>query len=144
MPFDSKKYHREYMVGWRDENPDKVKETNEKAFGGDKEKRRKYYLTYMRKWRVLNPRKLKSNSLKSDYGMTLEQYDEMLEACGNKCQICELPFEEKRKPHVDHCHKTKAIRGMLCGNCNRAEGILKTPETVLRLHAYMLKYANRA
>ena len=133
-------YHNEWIKKWRAANPDKVKEYRAKWLGGDKEKIREYYLNYMIGWRIRNPEKVRANSLKSDYGMTLEQFKEMLNACGNKCPVCEREFDNQNrslKPHVDHCHKTGTIRGILCGDCNRAEGILKTSENVFRLLQYL-------
>lgn len=43
-----------------------------------------------------------------------------------RCAICEneLP-EEASKAHVDHCHKTNKIRGILCFNCNVGLGHFK-------------------
>lgn len=53
------------------------------------------------------------------YGMTLEQYDGMLEAQNNRCAICgsEDPKRGSRFL-VDHCHRTGDVRGLLCHHCN--------------------------
>lgn len=80
----------------------------------------------------------KRSILKRLYGITLEQYNELLEACKGKCPICQKKFRpERREPQVDHCHKTGAFRGLICGNCNTAEGKLGTPEVALRMYEYM-------
>ena len=60
--------------------------------------------------------------LKRKYGLTLEQYDAMLEAQGGVCAICRRPRPEERTLHVDHDHDTGAIRGLLCFTCNNALG----------------------
>lgn len=40
--------------------------------------------------------------------------------------------------HVDHCHKTKRIRGVLCGNCNTAIGKLgENPAVLAAAIAYL-------
>jgi hypothetical protein len=48
------------------------------------------------------------------YGIGAAEVDAMVEAQGGLCAICgENPAE-----HVDHCHDTGAVRGILCFNCN--------------------------
>lgn len=76
-----------------------------------------------KEYKIKNPDKAALRSrkgfLKYFYGMTIEQYEQLLEAQGNKCAICRvhaLAFEKSL--HVDHCHKTGKIRGLLCNNCN--------------------------
>jgi hypothetical protein len=41
----------------------------------------------------------------------------MLEGQKHQCAICSVSFDET-KPHVDHCHETGKIRGLLCNRCN--------------------------
>jgi hypothetical protein len=57
----------------------------------------------------------------------------LLSAQGNKCPICKKPYnEESRKTwHVDHCHKTGRIRGVLCFSCNAGLGNFKDNITAL-------------
>jgi len=64
--------------------------------------------------------------LKHKYGITLAQYDEMFEAQDGRCAICGADEPSGRNRHfaVDHCHKTNEVRGLLCGNCNTALGLL--------------------
>ena len=73
---------------------------------------------------------IRQRNLKS-YGLTVDQYDEMLTAQGGVCAICNLPethvssFTKKiRRLSIDHDHKTGKIRGLLCSSCNRAIGLL--------------------
>lgn len=55
--------------------------------------------------------------LRRKYGLTPEQYQEMLDSQNGVCAICETPPTDKRLA-VDHDHDTGAIRGLLCKNCN--------------------------
>lgn len=64
--------------------------------------------------------------LKKAFGMTLEQYDQMLEAQGEKCALCGSDFPGGRGRFVvDHCHETGRIRGLLCNLCNVGLGALR-------------------
>jgi hypothetical protein len=60
--------------------------------------------------------------LKRKYGLTLEQYDEMLHTQDGVCAICGEPRPGERTLHVDHDHETGVIRGLLCFRCNNALG----------------------
>jgi len=51
------------------------------------------------------------------YGMTLDDYDEMLKKQNGGCAICGRE-PSKRRLHVDHCHETGFVRGLLCFRCN--------------------------
>tara|TARA_A200000113_G_scaffold226000_1_gene249324 strand:- start:11943 stop:12305 length:363 start_codon:yes stop_codon:yes gene_type:complete len=56
---------------------------------------------------------------KREYNMTLKEYDEMLRKQLNKCAICGVDQDDSpNKFHVDHCHTTGQVRGLLCSNCN--------------------------
>lgn len=57
--------------------------------------------------------------LKRTYGITLEQYTELLEKQDYACAVCKKKQDKiKYNLHVDHDHKTGEIRGLLCFNCN--------------------------
>jgi hypothetical protein len=55
------------------------------------------------------------------YGITIEQYDQLLEAQGGGCALCGVKENpDGRRLCVDHDHETGAIRGLLCRLCNTA------------------------
>jgi hypothetical protein len=90
---------------------------------------------YQRAWRAANPEKYKSSilrgtrnrsyearrntNLRTKYGITLIQYNEMNKAQGGVCALCSKP-PKSRNLDVDHCHKTGRVRGLLCPTCNSA------------------------
>ena len=69
----------------------------------------------------VSPARQRRNWLKR-YGLTLDQYDEMLARQNGRCAICLRFPEATNKMHVDHCHVTGKIRGILCRSCNWALG----------------------
>lgn len=92
---------------------------------------------YSREWRKRNPERAKNIDLKKTYGITLAQYEQMLEQQNNVCAICKLPEMSlssdggPRMMPVDHCHTTGKVRGLLCTACNRALGLFKENKTTL-------------
>ena len=98
---------------------------------------------YLRQWaredRKRNPEKHKDKSLKRQYGIGLNEFNQMLKDQNSKCAICneeETAIDPKsKKPRnlaVDHCHSTGKIRGLLCSKCNTALGALKDSTELLR------------
>lgn len=72
------------------------------------------------------PKKKRERDLKKIYGITMEQYEEMLAAQHYGCKICGISPEEHGKSLVvDHCHNTRKVRGLLCNHCNIGIGHLK-------------------
>jgi len=55
--------------------------------------------------------------LAETYGLTHEEYDALLAAQGDVCAIC--GGKRKYNLQVDHDHRTGAIRGLLCKQCNK-------------------------
>lgn len=71
-----------------------------------------------KRWLHLNdPTVILRYKLRTAYGMTLDEYYELLERQGNVCAICGKPPKSKRLS-VDHNHKTGKVRGLLCTKCN--------------------------
>lgn len=69
-------------------------------------------------------RKRRDYELRKKYGITLEQYEAMLESQGG-CAICTAQPAAGGVLDVDHCHDTGRVRGLLCNPCNRAIGLLR-------------------
>ena len=81
---------------------------------------RDHVLARCKKYFEANRDLKKHYSLRTKYGISLEQYRAMCAEQGNKCKICrkECPLA------VDHCHATGKVRGLLCRACNSAIGKL--------------------
>jgi len=70
------------------------------------------------------------------YGISQEQYDEMVRALEGKCEICNRPSE---KLVVDHNHSTGEVRGLLCNSCNLSLGGFKDSVLIIESAIRYLK-----
>lgn len=74
------------------------------------------------------PKMQRGYKLKRAFGLSLEDYQQMLDRQGGVCAICKQPETTKsntggdKNLSVDHCHKTGKIRGLLCHHCNTGIG----------------------
>lgn len=132
---------------WEKENPERTKEmqresrkrcrdrvraSNRASYRRHKEARTEY----SRKMYNTNPDVKKSKKdgdrkwrLKTKYGLTVEQFDEMLLSQKGHCALCAKPMS---KPIIEHCHKTGIIRGLVHQQCNAMIGMAQDDPEVLR------------
>lgn len=90
-------------------------------------------------WKRRNPERVKDCQLKTRYGITLAEFRGFLGAQNHQCAICSSGFEREQDAHIDHCHETNVLRGILCGPCNRAIGLLKESHVVAAAASSYLK-----
>ena len=92
-----------------------------------------------RKARAEDPRRFKSYELKAHYGITLDEYEALLAKQNGHCAICgAVEPGGMGMFHVDHCHGTGRIRGLLCTTCNAGLGHFKdNPETISKAIGYL-------
>lgn len=73
------------------------------------------------------------------YGITAEAHDEMLVRQKGLCAICGDPpsggVRAVSRLHIDHDHKTKRVRELLCNNCNNGLGRFRDDPGLLRAAA---------
>ncbi len=125
---------KEYLKAWKAANRQHVN-----AEGRKRNKSRR--LTHLQESRDGHRR----HHLKYSYGMTLEEYTELLLSQNGVCAVCRQPETALRRGtikslDVDHDHATGEIRGLLCSACNTALGMLK--DDPLRIRA-LASYVER-
>jgi len=91
---------------------------------------------YRRKWAGQNRDRVENSRLKSRFGISLSEYNSMLESQGGVCAICGKPETSKdkrgvRKLAVDHDHATGKVRGLLCYTCNSGLGYFREDKSAL-------------
>jgi hypothetical protein len=100
---------------WQQQNPDRVNATQRARRAEPSAKRAE-----------------RASYLKRKYGITIEQYDELLAAQGGKCAICRREPRPDISLHLDHDHETGQLRGILCFRCNNALGDFDDDVSLLR------------
>jgi hypothetical protein len=92
------------------------------------------------------PKKKRNENLRRNYGITLDQYNQMLVEQKGVCKICGTDDPGGRQTgrgsvdsfYVDHCHDTGKVRGLLCNTCNRAMGLVgDNIDTLSRMIKYL-------
>lgn len=92
-------------------------------------------------WREAHPDKTRAADIKrrlAQYGLTLEQFEEMFARQEGRCATC--PATEVLG--VDHDHATGRVRALLCKGCNLALGNAReNPDTLRQLAQYIELHA---
>ena len=84
------------------------------------------------------------HTLKKLYGITPEQYKDLLARQDGKCAICESAHVHRRGMNnfaIDHDHQSGIVRALLCHNCNRGLGHFKdSPELLVKAVLYLKSF----
>lgn len=79
----------------------------------------------------------RQTDLKKKYGISVSDYNALVEKQNGVCIICSQPSIRVDRDGisrlvVDHCHTTGKVRGLLCHNCNVALGLFKDDPDLLQ------------
>jgi hypothetical protein len=77
------------------------------------------------------------------YGLTDPAYRELLQWGGGRCWICDDELSERRT-HIDHCHRTGKVRGILCPRCNSQLAGVESSWWRVRAEAYLERFGSDA
>jgi rubredoxin len=117
-------------------NADKIKERKKRYLSNadNLEKARLYSREYQKKF----PHKQRERLFKK-YGITAQQYDELLLSQNGCCAICGTKKNGRKKNFViDHCHNSQRVRGLLCTQCNAGLGNYKdSPDLLEKAKQYL-------
>jgi len=83
-----------------------------------------------KKYRKNNRSKMKLYEAKWNYGISLNEAEILYKR--ENCDICGNKFKCTKTQHIDHCHITKKVRGVLCMNCNHGIGKFKDDISLLK------------
>jgi len=86
-------------------------------------------------------------NLRKTYRMTEQDYQKLFDAQGGVCAVCSRPETATRAGKamslaIDHDHETGKVRGLLCGRCNTAIGLMSdSPEVLTKAAAYIAAHS---
>ena len=121
---------KERLAKWRKNNPEKYKQQWQRR----KDKQAEYYQNNKDEWH--------SRLIGRTYGISLEEYNDILSEQKNVCAICKNECVSGKKLAVDHNHDNGKVRGLLCCRCNRGLGNFSDNLDLLRSAVlYLEKYS---
>lgn len=124
---------------WREARKRYTEKNRDIILARDRESKRKKYAEDP-EWREELKFKKRANGL----GITREKWDKMFDDQDRRCAICKLDDPGSSKGwNLDHCHKTKTIRFILCIRCNMGLGQFRDDPKLLRMAADMLEKFNK-
>jgi hypothetical protein len=143
-PEKARAYQREWRRNWRAENAEAYRESRRQLGATPehkakrKEQRRAAYAADV----AVSRERARRAYFQGTYGMSLEDRDAMLDAQGGRCAICANETPKSGKGwHIDHCHATGKVRGILCRACNIALGLADdSPERLRAMAAYLERH----
>lgn len=127
--------HRRYVEANR-EHVSKVRRENRKNWSPEQVAVHK---ARAKKWRDENRERLRVQKAERRLGAEEGTRQRLLEDQKGKCAICGLPESDKVRLHMDHCHGTGKVRGLLCNNCNTGIGFMQDSPEILRMAALYLE-----
>lgn len=122
--------NRKRTLAWVKANAERVRELQREG--------------YQRNAAVIREKKLDEHYQRK-YGLTRVERDRMHQAQNGLCAICAGPPNGRgTRLHVDHCHDTDKVRGLLCSNCNTGLGLFgDDPARLLAATAYLNRHVNQ-
>lgn len=142
MTYQCKDCAAAYAVAWRESHREYCREKSRERLAkmSPEELERKRVMDNARYRR--DPDAYRDKTLKRLFGISVDEYDEMLAAQGGRCAICKATEGDSsgRKLAVDHHHGSGKVRGLLCSGCNNGLGRFKDdPELLARAITYLLE-----
>jgi hypothetical protein len=120
-----KRYDRDREVRrsqeWRKQNPERFR-AYQTAYRARPERKRATRDQYYRR----------------TFGISADEFDDLLAAQGGGCAICGVTPTRAASLHLDHCHGSGELRGILCLSCNQGLGnFADDPARLERAAAYL-------
>ena len=123
---DNKDKVNKRTMAWRMVNKEKAKSCTSRWRVENKHR----VLTTAKQWYASNPERILGYRLKKKYGISLQEFKDLVAKQNGVCLICNGDNSGKCL-RVDHDHATGTVRGLLCDNCNIGLGHFKDNEEIM-------------
>jgi hypothetical protein len=130
---DDPTYYKRKKREWYLKNKEKVTQQSQAWKAANPERFEELQV----EWRKNNPHRIKVYTQRSkrkirlkNYGLTSEQFEQMVQDQNNLCAICEQPCSSGKLLAIDHNHKTGKVRGLLCTRCNVRLGMIENVQAM--------------
>jgi hypothetical protein len=127
---EQKARNRERAQRWRETHPEEHRKKSREWYAANRDAAREHQ---------------RRSKLHRKYGLTTADRDVLIASQNCQCVICgcDLKTLPERRIHIDHCHATGKVRGVLCGHCNHLLGQAKdSPEVLRKAAAYIEEHAH--
>ena len=135
---------REYLRDYNAKNRDKIREGHRRWQDNNPGRMQAYRKAYHAKRLADDLDAVRAEQraawLAHRYGLTPTDHAEMIAAQENRCAVCGDEPAEGKALHIDHNHESGAVRGLLCGHCNRAIGLFRDDADVIEQAAAYLRH----
>ena len=132
---DPKEAKRIYDQEWRKKNLERIREQSKQYYQKNKDRYAERHgrnsavrKEQMRAWSKRNAKGIREKILRQNFGVSPEFVESLYEQQSRKCAICfteaALYGPRDKILHLDHCHKSGKVRGLLCSKCNKGIGLL--------------------
>ena len=110
-------------------------ERNKKKAAAKVREWREQNIDVVKKYRADNRQKHYRQEVVRKYGVDVTWFDDQLQLQNNACLCCKILFkwgDKQTTPHVDHCHISQTVRGILCNRCNTVLGLCKDSKELFK------------
>lgn len=139
-------YHKEHYVANREKKRERNRQYSIQNKWSISAKKAEYHaanrdvrLAKSKEYYASNVDKFRTYGRSRRYGLDQSEFDAIFSRQNGRCAVCGVSLEPNgRHTHIDHCHTSGKVRGILCHHCNAALGYAKdNPETLRRAAKYI-------
>lgn len=126
-----------YLKQWKKDHKKRHYECSEASFQRRpmSEKRWKRHRSTVSHHKIIGKQDCQFPGTKEEF---ITWFEEQLKFSNGKCQCCGALFlARNQEPHLDHCHMTGKLRGLLCQKCNVIEGLIRDKDHRIDIIQYL-------